>query len=425
MTMAAPVTVSEKYWLELAITMQDFEYLYNHLLEIETPLTSSELTQELINYRSLELRKELLAAQAKRGLIYLPKDDYQVGEKIQFPALEWCNGDVEAVRTSNNPEFPPFKVITLKMGNGEVKQFACDFPSHPLNFEQLESKEVDTLKVEGIIDAFGADITDKLTAEFSTNPDLVCIAGKWFPRSLLVDVNLGHLNLAEALLDMNGGGPLTTQALLEQLELPNDVNLKLTEFSLNLALQEDERFDEVGPAGKTLWFLKRLEPEGVQSTPVYLQYTPTQFDPVPIQGLLDMFQSVVADELESVKKTPSSPSDDITIGLIYPHWRAGTLPLSNRVAKLFPTAYEAPRILFTLVDGDSGKRFSGWVVRPNRYVFGLSEWYSQNNVIPGSLIHIKKGKTPGEVIIQVDKRRPSREWVRTALVGADGGVVFA
>jgi hypothetical protein len=126
-----------------------------------------------------------------------------------------------------------------------------------------------------------------------------------------------------------------------------------------------------------------------------------------------------------VKKTSTVPSDDITIGLIYPHWRAGTLPLSNRVSKLFPTAYEAPRIRFTLVDGDTGKKFSGWVVRSNRYVYGLSEWYSQYNVIPGSLIHINKGKIPGEVIIRVDKRRPSREWVRTALVGADGGIVFA
>ena len=71
----------------------------------------------------------------------------------------------------------------------------------------------------------------------------------------------GHLNLAEAILDMAGGGPLPTKALLEQVGLTSNTNSNLVEFSLDHALQEDPRFDEVGPAGETLWFLNRLEPE--------------------------------------------------------------------------------------------------------------------------------------------------------------------
>lgn len=38
---------------------------------------------------------------------------------------------------------------------------------------------------------------------------------------------------------------------------------------------------------------------------------------------------------------------------------------------------------------------------------------------------VKKGKKPGEVIVQCDAQRGSREWVRTVLVGSDGGIVFA
>ena len=63
--------------------------------------------------------------------------------------------------------------------------------------------------------------------------------------------------------------------------------------------------------------------------------------------------------------------NEVQIRMIFPHWRAGTLPLSQRVRHLFPTAYEAPRIRFMLVDGDSGQKFPGWVVRPHRYVYGL------------------------------------------------------
>ncbi len=36
---------------------------------------------------------------------------------------------------------------------------------------------------------------------------------------------------------------------------------------MDLALQEDARFDEVGPAGQVLWYLKRLEPEEARETP--------------------------------------------------------------------------------------------------------------------------------------------------------------
>ncbi len=51
---------------------------------------------------------------------------------------------------------------------------------------------------------------------------------------------------------MNGGEPMTTAALMEQIELPRASNPKLTEFSMNYALQEDGRFDEAGPTGEVL-----------------------------------------------------------------------------------------------------------------------------------------------------------------------------
>ncbi len=45
--------------------------------------------------------------------------------------------------------------------------------------------------------------------------------------------------------------------------------------------------------------------------------------------------------------------------------------------------------------------------------------------MPGSLIRVKRGKNPGEVIVHCDSQRGAREWVRTVLVGSDGGIVFA
>ena len=91
------------------------------------------------------------------------------------------------------------------------------------------------------------------------SPEFVWLAGKWFPRSLLVQINEGQLNIAEAVLDMNGGGPLPTEALLPELGLPAEVNRALQIFSLNYALYTDDRFDEVG---KSLGFTKQIVARG-------------------------------------------------------------------------------------------------------------------------------------------------------------------
>ena len=46
-------------------------------------------------------------------------------------------------------------------------------------------------------------------------------------------------------------------------------------------------------------------------------------------------------------------------------------------------------------------------------------------MIPGSLVHLQRGSKAGEVIINTEKSRSNREWIRTALIGADGGIVYA
>ena len=78
-----------------------------------------------------------------------------------------------------------------------------------------------------------------------------------------------------------------------------------------------------------------------------------------------------------------------------------------------------------LQDLNSGERFPGWVVREKKYVIGLKQWYEDQGLMPGSLVRVQRGDDPGEVVISADSRRSSREWIRTVLVGSDGGTVFA
>jgi hypothetical protein len=422
--MVSDPLISTDYWTDIQITQQDVEYLHNHLFELETPLTAGELVTVFIDER---IRVERQAVQERRqsgGKTYLPKESYQVGEELIFPALNWKHGRVTGVRNGTNPEIGPFDVLTVDMGNGSERLFASNLSSHVLNDEPVTVEE-DGFDAAAILSAQGSVIEKKIEAAFQADDDLVRIAGRWFPRALLIDVNVGHLNLAEAVLDMAGGEPLPASALLKDVALPEGSNPKLAEFSLNFALQEDERFDEVGPAGQVLWCLRRLEPAEVRDVPLHLRYSPIEYDRAALTPQMVALEAQLDDELSDLAAASNKDVKEVTVSLIYPHLRSGTLPLSARVRPLFPTAYESPRVRFTLVDGRTKQKMPGWVVREHRYVFGLREWYKANELMPGSLVRIRRGEQPGEVIIEAKTYRSTKDWIRTVIVGADGGMVFA
>ena len=152
-----------------------------------------------------------------------------------------------------------------------------------------------------ILNEHGTLIEKKLEAAFALDEGLVKIAGRWFPRALLIDIGQGQLNLAEAVLDVSGGEPLAADALIKEIELPAGVNPKLAEFSLNYALQCDERFDEVGPAGQILWCLHRLEPDLVRETPLPLRYTEIEHDRDDLDAAMLNLEAQLDDELTPIQ----------------------------------------------------------------------------------------------------------------------------
>jgi len=315
-------------------------------------------------------------------------------------------------------------VMTITMDDGKERLFAMGLENHALNSDDGISDGDGEIDLDALLADHGDALVEKLASALKEGDDLVSIAGHWFPRALLVDVNIGHLNLAEAILDMAEGEPLETAAIMKDIDFPQGDNPHLTEFSLNYALQEDRRFDEVGLTGKVLWCLERLEPQEVREVPAMLRYEPIDLDRSTLNEDMLKLEARLDDELSRISYE-GGPLKTATISLLYPHWRLGTLPISERIRSFFPSAYESPRIRFTLVDGSTGEKMPAWVVRNNRYVYGLKKWYEEKELQPGSLIDIRAGKELGEVIIQAQTHRSKRDWVRTAIAGTDGGLVFA
>jgi hypothetical protein len=422
--MIAQLQISENYWLDFKVTPKDIENIYNLLLENAIPLPESAILDFLVNSRIKHELDLLHKQRTGQGKIYLPKDDYKVGETLLFPQLHMEKGKIISIRDGFNPDFQNLKVIEVEFENGKPKSFASQLGVHSLNHILEDQEKNPNLDLATVKEKYGENLSVRLNESLELNKDLVKIAGNWFPRSLLVDVNIGHLNLAEAVLEEANGGPIRTSDLMKQVELIANADQKLLEFSFDLALQEDGRFDEVGPSGETLWFLKEFEPQDVREIPLYLKYSKVEYSTEGLEDYIGMFESNIYDELEPLDST-FQIADKASISLSFPHWRSGTLPLSKSLKKMFPSAYEAPRVQFTFFGPQDEERFSGWVVRPFKYIYGLDKWYQKHELMPGSLVIVEKSKTAGEIIIRFEKSRQNKEWLKTLLVGSDGGFVFA
>lgn len=421
----ASLNLPEDYWNFFSVTKNDIDFINNYLFENETPQTAKELVPLLIEERINQEELLLARKQKDRGKVYTPGEKFKVGEKLIFPKFDWQGGKVKSIRSGFNPDLGEFEVITVEFDDSSVNQFASGLLNHKLNTNLVtDVNEVDPGKAI-IYQQYGPGIEEKLEKSLSGDEGLVRIAGRWFTKALLIDISLGHLNLAEAVLDEANGQPLSTSEILEKVDFPGNIHDKLLEFSMNYALQEDKRFDEIGPAGDVLWCLERLEPENVRKVPSQLEFVPHDYDRSSFTDQMRSLEIEVDDELSDLESAERSMPEEATISLTYPHWRAGTLPVSMKVKPLIPFAYESERIRFTLVDQKTNQEIPAWVVRKNRYVYGLKEFFEQNGLIPGSLLTIRKGKKPGIVNIEAKTRRPTKEWVRTVLAGRDGGIVFA
>ena len=293
----APFTLSPDYWQTFSLGRKDLEFLSTHLFENEIPLNEAELVPILVEER---IRANALSWSNSRNRAagsICPENTITAGEKLVFPALNWKKGKVISARPSVNPTLGEFEVIEVAFEGEDSRLFAAGLADHKLNRPVEISADDQLLNPANILKSHGPELEQKLTAALLADKALVQVAGRWFPRALLVDVNVGHLNLAEAVLDEAGGKPLPTKALIEQLDLSGNVNPKLIEFSLNFALQEDGRFDEVGPAGEVLWFLKRLEPEDVRQIPAPLRYTDIPYDRSHMNQEMLALESELDDEL--------------------------------------------------------------------------------------------------------------------------------
>lgn len=407
-------TQKPEYWGEkFTLSGSDIEQIYNHFLEVEKPQTAAQVARVVIAYRAAEEQNKV-ARQLAGRMIYQPKGSYAAGDELVFPALEYANGTVTAVREGYNPQFGTFPVVAVEV-NGKLLEFASSLDiEHPLNQDSGAAAETLAVDLEELYALYETAVTQKVALALDKSENFVRIGQDWFIKGLMAEVNIGHLHLSEAILEMSEGGPLTVAEILPHLDMDPSLDKAVQAFSLNYGMMHDGRFDEVAPRGKIAWFLRRLEPDEVQKVPERLQYTPIPYDKALLTHQLSLLERELNDEWSDISASivESGPQTAV-FTLLYPHRLSGTMPLSSRTSPFFPHS-TSPRQRVVFIDEHTQEEIVGWVVEADRYVYGLGDWYEENGIPIGGFIHLKAGPEPGVIYLGYDRRRAQREWVRLA-----------
>lgn len=419
-------TQTAAFWRDqFEVIAEDLDFLYALLLDSQSPKLLSSLSEALI---SEYIRKEnsKIETELTKGDVYTPQGQFKKGQTLVFPALDFKVAKVTGVREGHNPEHGEFDVIAVQFEESKDEtEFAVNLKTphilNQTNGQSLLSNE-SLLSAEEIYELYRDEIEESMLAAFEDSDrshEFVEVNNNWMLSDMLTDVNSGHLNITEAMIDM-AAKPLEPRELLAELDLASNANESMQILSLNHALSKDERFDMVGSGEKSLWYLRRLEPSEALEVPLILR--PTQ--PTYNRGLLSVEllqlewelddewgESSLSSELPSIV-----PSTNFT--LVYPHRRSGTLPINGRTRSFFPYG-ESGRSTVDIIDGRWGTRMTGWVVHEGRYVTGLAKWMEDHALPVGAQITLERTNNSNEVVIDFRTRRAKREWSRVATADLD------
>jgi hypothetical protein len=408
-------TQTPEYWSNYTFSAEDAETVSSYLLEANSSKSSSAIAREIMRQR-IEKENAIIRAEMERGRIYQPKRSFEIGEEVMFPAQSFARGKVISKRAGANEGLGKFEVMTVEMSGGYMRDYAINYEAaHALNDDAqltaLLNQQNEVKSPEQIFEEQGAQVVSIVEANLETNEDYLKIGNDWFMRSMMADVNDGHLNLAEAVLEVAGGGPLPTHIILRDLALPPDVARSLQEASLNAAMASDDRFIEVSLNDKPAWFLRRLEPADIQEVPIVLRGVARH--PQVTNALLSELATQIDDELEFELNSPIERSDKATVILVSAHRRAGTMPLNHHVAAVMPDSSKTHLPVF-FQDQQNGKKYTVWLAHDKHYISGLADWYKANDLPAGAVIEISRTAAENTFAIDCKRHKPKREWVRVA-----------
>ncbi len=412
------------YWRDhYEVDEADHEFLYDILGSAADPMSLEALAVAIID-RRCQTEESRIRNELSRGQIYDPQKEYGLGDAIVFPVFEYRFGEVTDVRPGENPEHGEFDVLTVRFeDNGRMHLFAARLKTmHVLNRENDEVIFSDDplLSAQEISDEVGDALTDRLKEHLQENPDYFINAGKkWLTTDQMAPVNIGHLNIAEAAIEIKGEATPTSE-LLDMVEIDPTMSEAVRMFSLETAMHNDNRFVQVGSVGESAWTLRTMVPAVALEVPLGLRYEPVSYDRSDLNVELLQTEWEIGDEWSESGMSDVAPSQvpSVVVHPVYPHVASGVLPLTSAARSLFPDG-DGVCTAVTLIDGRWGQRFPAWIMHEGRYMAGLDKWYQEHKLSVGTSVTLQRTNNAQEIMVDFKPQRMKREWVRTARVEDD------
>ncbi len=408
---------------QFTIGGQNAESLLQLFVRENRPLSSTELTHAMIE-NHCEREKALLRRSLSAGTVYRPNGTFAVDETLILPQFNFAQGIVRDVREGNNPEYGDFSVIVVEI-NSEKREFVAGLQiEHKLSFaDDVSVEEIFAPTPQTMHEKQGDTVKAQIETYLGQSNSFARLGDKWISVDMMAQVSVGHLNLAEAVLEVQDKA-LDAQAILPHLDLPAEIALPIQLFSLNHSLAHDPRFIDVGANQEPLWALRRWLPQAVIAPPNWLDYTPIPYDRTKLDVTHLQLEREIDDEYSNLVAPPSAAeAHTLNLMLAGHHRRLGSLPLTDRTKSFFPAGTPEQHTQITFVDSQ-GNEFPGWVVHSHKLVYGLGEWYKKNQIPAGALINLEKTGSPNRVIVDVIPRRMRREWAPIIVQTADGRLEF-
>ncbi len=427
-------TQSESFWRdEYEVDEQDLDLVTGLILEAGKPQPLDTLISAIILHRH-RAEREAVAEQARRGKLYRPADDAQVGDELVFAALDFAVGRVIDQRSGSNPMYGTFEVIRVQfeeeVPGPQEREFASafDYP-HPLNrpIEELVAGGESEMNEAELVGAMKTHAAPKLHDALDASDEFVYFDGMWFLLELLPEIHMGHLNLAEAVI-YEASHPVSAEDIRQELELDTTTSTQAQLFALNHALGEDQRFDNVSMTEEPAWYLRALQPEAVFARPAVLKpaFRAQGGEYVGITTL-DLIDEI-GDELDDVPSVVVREVNELHIELPFPHLHAGTLPATQQFLNMLPptsTGFNhGTHFAITLVEPESGREMEAWVLPAAGYIAGLGDWYTSVGMCIGGKLILKPTDDPFRFTLSYQASGSRRsEWLRAATV-ENGGLVL-
>src|SRR5262245_25587359 len=191
-------SASETYWNNFQVTDKDIERIYASMLERGEATPTAELARLVISTRVHE-EQERRARLSSQAVLYQPKNEYEVGQRLIFSTLNETEGTVSGVRSSDNPRLATFQVLSVAFNDGSTQEFASSYSApHPLNEIKPAATGAADESPEAIYEQYGGVIERAIAARLRSDKEFVEQDDRWILRGLLSEVNVGFLNIAEA-----------------------------------------------------------------------------------------------------------------------------------------------------------------------------------------------------------------------------------